>query len=53
MTVEFRRRTLLPPKDVLGCLIDRIPKLTRSSLYQYSEEHFRYWGGAGGIGFAP
>ncbi len=32
MIVEFRRRTLLALDDVLGCLRDSIPKLTRSSL---------------------
>ena len=30
--VEFRRRTLLPLDDVMGCLRESIPKLTRSSL---------------------
>ena len=30
MVVEFRRRTLLPLDDVLECLRDSIPKLTRS-----------------------
>ena len=30
MVVEFRRRTLLPLDDVLGCLRDSIPKLFRS-----------------------
>lgn len=34
MIVEFRRRTLLPLDDVLGCLRDSIPKLTRSSLHR-------------------
>src|SRR5437588_1309827 len=34
MIVEFRRRTLLPLDDVLGCLKDNIPELTRSSLHQ-------------------
>lgn len=33
MIVEFRRHTLLPLDDVLGCLRDSIPKLTRSSLH--------------------
>jgi hypothetical protein len=28
MIVEFRRRTLLPLDDVLGCLKDSIPELT-------------------------
>ena len=30
MIVEFRRRTLLPLDDVMGCLKDSIPNLTRS-----------------------
>jgi hypothetical protein len=30
--VEFRRRTLLPPDDVLGCLKETIPNLSRSAL---------------------
>lgn len=34
MVVEFRRRTLLPLDDVLGCLRDTIPKLTRSALHR-------------------
>ena len=36
MVVELRRRTLLPLDDVLGCLRDSIPKLTRSSLHRTS-----------------
>ena len=39
MVVEFRRRTLLPLDDVLGCLRDTIPKLTRSSLHRCLERH--------------
>src|ERR1700709_2280013 len=39
MVVEFRRRTLLPLDDVLGCLRDSIPKLTRSSLHRCLERH--------------
>ena len=39
MVVEFRRRTLLPLADVLGCLRDSIPKLTRSSLRRCLECH--------------
>ena len=39
MIVEFRRRTLLPLDDVLGCLRDTIPRLTRSSLHQCLERH--------------
>ena len=37
--IEFRRRTLLPLDDVLGCLRGTIPKLTRSSLHQCLERH--------------
>ena len=37
--VEFRRRTLLPLDDVLGCLSDSIPKLTRSSLHRCLGRH--------------
>ena len=32
--VEFRRRTLLPLDDVLGCLRESIPTLTRSALHR-------------------
>ncbi len=39
MVVEFRRRTLLPLDDVLGCLRDSIPTLTRSSLHRCFERH--------------
>ena len=39
MIVEFRRRTLLPLDDVLGCLRDTIPRLTRSSLHRCLERH--------------
>ena len=39
MIVAFRRRTLLPLDDVLGCLRDSIPKLTRSSLHRCLERH--------------
>ena len=37
--VEFRRCTLLPLDDVLGCLRDTIPKLTRFSLHRCLERH--------------
>jgi len=37
--VAFRRRTLLPLDDIFGCLKDRIPKLTRSSLHRCLERH--------------
>jgi transposase InsO family protein len=39
MIVEFRRRTLLPLDDVLGCLRDTIPKLTRSALHRCLQRH--------------
>ena len=37
--VEFRRRTLLPLDDVMGCLKDSIPKLTRSALHRCLARH--------------
>jgi hypothetical protein len=37
--VEFRRRTLLPLDDVMGCLKDSIPNLTRSNLHRCLERH--------------
>src|SRR3712207_369626 len=37
--VEFRRRTLLPLDDVLGCLRESIPKLTRSALHRCRVRH--------------
>src|SRR6185436_13443763 len=39
MIVEFRRGTLLPLDDVLGCLRDSIPKLTRSALHRCLHRH--------------
>ena len=39
MIVEFRRRTLLPLDDVLGCLRDTIPRLTRSALHRCLKRH--------------
>ena len=33
IVVEFRRRTLLPLDEVLGCLRGTIPKLSRSALH--------------------
>ena len=39
MILEFRRRTLLPLDDVLGCLRDTIPKLTRSALHRCLQRH--------------
>src|SRR4028118_1058758 len=35
----FRRRTLLPLDDVLGCLRESIPKLTRSALHRCLQRH--------------
>jgi transposase-like protein len=37
--VAFRQRTLLPLDDVMGCLRDQIPKLTRSSLHRCLVRH--------------
>ena len=37
--VEFRRRTLLPLDDVMGCLRESIPKLSRSSLHRCLLRH--------------
>ena len=34
IVVEFRRRTLLPLDDVLGCLRETIPALSRSALHR-------------------
>jgi transposase InsO family protein len=39
LVVEFRRRTLLPLDDVLGCLRDAIPKLSRSALHRCLVRH--------------
>ena len=39
MIVEFRRPTLLPLDDVMGCLKDSIPNLTRSSLHRCLGRH--------------
>src|SRR3954454_23350576 len=36
---SFRRRTLLPLNDVLGCLRESIPKLTRSALHRCLVRH--------------
>jgi hypothetical protein len=36
---EFRRRTLLPLDDVLGCLKDTIPNLSRSALHRCLQRH--------------
>lgn len=32
--MEFRRRTLLPLEDVMGCFCESIPKLSHSSLHR-------------------
>jgi transposase len=39
IVVEFRRRTLLPLDDVLGCLRETIPKLSRSALHRCLVRH--------------
>ncbi len=39
IVVQFRRRTLLPLDDVLGCLHRAIPKLTRSALHRCLVRH--------------
>ena len=42
IVVEFRRRTLAPLDDVLGCLRDTIPHLSRSALYRFLQRHSIY-----------
>jgi transposase InsO family protein len=39
IVVEFRRRTLLPLDDVLGCLREAIPALSRSALHRCLARH--------------
>jgi transposase InsO family protein len=39
IVVEFRRRTLLPLDDVLGCLREAIPGLSRSALHRCLQRH--------------
>jgi transposase InsO family protein len=39
IVVEFRRRTLLPLDDVLGCLRGTIPRLSRSALHRCLARH--------------
>jgi transposase InsO family protein len=39
IVVEFRRRTLLPLDDVLGCLREAIPALSRSALHRCLKRH--------------
>jgi hypothetical protein len=39
IVVEFRRRTLLPLDDVLGCLRETISRLSRSALHRCLQRH--------------
>src|SRR4029453_2373373 len=39
IVVEFRRRTLLPLDDVLGCLRETLPALSRSALHRCLVRH--------------
>src|SRR3712207_1429487 len=39
IVVEFRRRTLLPLDDVLGCLRETIPTPSRSALHRCLQRH--------------
>src|ERR671917_651089 len=39
IVVEFRPRSLLPLDDVLGCLRESIPRLTRSALHRCLARH--------------
>src|SRR4051794_1745416 len=39
IVVEFRRRTLLPLDDMLGCLRETIAKLSRSALHRCLQRH--------------
>jgi hypothetical protein len=39
IVVEFRRRTLLPLDDVLGCLRETIPTLSRSARHRCLQRH--------------
>jgi transposase InsO family protein len=39
IVVEFRRRTLLPLDDVLGCLREAIPTLSRRALHRCLQRH--------------
>ena len=39
IVVEFRRHTLLPLDDVLGCLRETIPALSRSALHRCFQRH--------------
>ena len=39
VVVAFRQKTLLPLEDVLGCLRDTIPNLSRSALHRCLQRH--------------
>src|SRR5271156_4981533 len=61
IVVAFRQKTLLPLDDVLGCLRDTIPNLSRSALHRWVRrfrsgphqgETWRVWGSAGHHGLA-
>ena len=39
IVVAFRQKTLLPLDDVLGCLRDAIPHLSRSALHRCLQRH--------------
>ncbi|MGH6860781.1 MAG: IS481 family transposase, partial [Phyllobacterium sp.] len=39
IVVAFRQQTLLPLDDVLGCLWDTIPNLSRSALHRCLQRH--------------
>jgi hypothetical protein len=39
IVVAFRQKTLLPLDDVLGCLRDTIPNLSRSALHRCLQRH--------------
>ena len=39
IVVAFRQRTLLPLDDVLGCLRETIPRLSRSALHRCLQRH--------------
>jgi hypothetical protein len=39
IVVAFRQKTLLPPDDVLGCLRDTIPNVSRSALHRCLQRH--------------
>jgi hypothetical protein len=39
IVLEFRRRTLLPLDDVLGCLRETLPTLSRSALHRCLMRH--------------